>query len=95
MRRFIDISYCDDIFIYSNKTNKIERGESLVNVRNLADKYSFFYITCCAPSNKNKPATVSFVMNRKSVYKSCGKLSSGIIVASDENALSNYIIENK
>lgn len=93
MRRFIDISYCDDIFFYSTETNKIERGKSLVNVRNLADKYSFFYITCCAPSDKS--ATVNFVINRKSLYKSCGKLSSGIIVAADENALSNFIIENK
>lgn len=91
MRRFIDISYCDNIFFYSADTRKIEKGQSLVMVRNLANKHNFFHITC---KLSNKLTTWSFVMNRKSAYKSCVKLSSGMIVAADENALPNYIIEN-
>ena len=92
MRRLIDISYCDDIFFYSTDTGKIEIGQSYVSVRNLAKEHNFFYLTCYVPSNK--PTTVSFIIDRKSAYKSCVKLNTNIIVAADENALPNYIIEN-
>lgn len=89
MKRFIDISYCDNIFFYSADTRKIEKGQSLVMVRNLI-KHNFFYFTCILPNN----LIADFIMNRKTAYESCVKLSSGIIVAADENALPNYIIEN-
>ncbi len=94
MKRFVDISYCDNIFFYSTDTKKIEKGQSLVMVRKLI-KHNFFYFTCILPNKLTTDITTgSFIMNRKTAYESCIKLSSGIIVAADENALPNYIIEN-
>jgi hypothetical protein len=58
----------------------------------LVKEHNFFYVTCYVPSNK--PTTVNFIIDRKSAYKSCVKLNTNIIVAADENALPNYIIEN-